>query len=99
MRRLSLAANQSRTSPIVAVAGSAENRSWMTSATVKPAASSILVLAMGTRYCCGREMLVGEREEGAPGGRDAIPVPGERGAALEPWASDRDDGDGASFCR
>ena len=50
MRRLVLAANQSLTSPIVAVAGSAENLAWMTSATVRPAASSIWVLAMGEPY-------------------------------------------------
>jgi len=43
MRRLELAANQSLTSPIVALAGNVVKRLWMTSATVRLAASSTLV--------------------------------------------------------
>ena len=50
MRRLVLAANQSRTAPIVVSAGSALNLRCTTSATVRPAASSSFVCAIGTRY-------------------------------------------------
>jgi hypothetical protein len=35
---------------------------------------------------CRGEVFVGEREEGAPSGRDRKLVPGERGAALKAWA-------------
>ena len=49
MWRLSLASNQSRTSPTVALTGSALNRECVTSATVRPSASSSLVGAIRRR--------------------------------------------------